>query len=204
MDVRHGRAEGALAAAARRRRRALVLLHDRARGARLGSDDIADASGAGRRRVGDRRPQVVLVGGRGGRLRDRHGRHRPRRRPAPSRDTDHRPCRHAGRRGRPRGPDHGPPRARLDDALRGALHGRPRSRREHARRGGRRLPDRAEAARAGSHPPRHALARTDAARVRAHVLVRARARVVRRPARPTSRRCRTGSPTRRPRSRRAG
>ena len=38
-----------------------------------------------------------------------------------------------------------------------------------ARRAGRRLPDRAEAARAGAHPPRHALARPDAARVRADV-----------------------------------
>ena len=91
--------------------------------------------------------------------------------------------RHAWRRGRARDPDDGPPRARLDDALRGALHGRPRPGREHARRGGRRLPDRAEAARAGSHPPRDALARPDAARVRAHVRVLARARVVRRAAR---------------------
>ena len=55
---------------------------------------------------------------------------------------------------------------------------------EPARRRGRRLPDRAEAARPGPHPPRHALARPDAARVRADVHVLARARGVRRAARP--------------------
>ena len=40
-------------------------------------------------------------------------------RAAPARDADHRPRRHAGGRDRARGPDHGPSRARLDDALRG-------------------------------------------------------------------------------------
>ena len=45
------------------------------------------------------------------------------------------------------------------------------------------LPDRAEAARPGAHPPRDALARPDAARVRADVHVLARARGVRRAAR---------------------
>ena len=96
---------------------------------------------------------------------------------------DHRPGGHARRGGRPRGSDHGTPRSRLDDALRGALHGRARPCREHAGRGGRRLPHRAEAARARPHPPRHALARPDAARVRAHVHLRARAGGLRRPAR---------------------
>ena len=47
----------------------------------------------------------------------------------------------------------------------------------------RRVPDRAEAARTGTDPPRHALARADAARVRADVRAGARARGVRRPAR---------------------
>ena len=68
----------------------------------------------------------------------------------------------------------------------------------------RRLPDRAEAARPGPHPPRDALARPDAARVRADVHARARARGVRLARSPTSRRSRTGSPTRPPRSRPAG
>ena len=82
-----------------------------------------------------------------------------------------------------RDPGDGPRGTRLDDALRGALHGRARAGREHARRAGRRLPDRAEAARAGADPPRDALARPDAARVRADVRARARARGLRRPAR---------------------
>ena len=47
----------------------------------------------------------------------------------------------------------------------------------------RRVPHRAEAAGPGPHPPRDALARPDAARVRADVLVRARAQGVRRAAR---------------------
>ena len=183
LAVRDGGAEGALAAAARGRRGPLVLLHDGARRVRIGPDRAADARGAGRRRVGHRRAQVVLVGRRGCRVRDRDGRHRPRRRAAPPRDPDHRPGRDARCRGRPRDSDHGPPRARLDDALRGALHGCTRPGREHARRGGGRVPHRAEAPRAGTHPPRHALARPDAARVRADVLVRARAGGLRRAAR---------------------
>ena len=54
---------------------------------------------------------------------------------------------------------------------------------EHARRRGRRLPDRAEAPRPRAHPPRDALARPDAARLRADVRVLARARDVGRAAR---------------------
>ena len=96
---------------------------------------------------------------------------------------DHRSGRYAWGRGRASDPDDGTSRSRVDDALRGALHGCPRSGREHARRGGRRLPHRAEAPRPRPHPSRHALARPDAARVRAHVHVLARARVVRRAAR---------------------
>ena len=67
--VRHRRAEGALPAAARRGRDALVLRHDRAGGGRLRPDAAARARGARRRRVGDRRAQVVLVGRRRRRLR---------------------------------------------------------------------------------------------------------------------------------------
>ena len=88
-----------------------------------------------------------------------------------------------GLRADPADPGHGARRPRLVDALRGALHRRPRSARERARRAGRRLPDRAEAARPGTDPPRHALARPDAAGVRADVLLLARARGRRRPAR---------------------
>ena len=75
---------------------------------------------------------------------------------------------------------------------------------ERARRAGRRLPDRAEAARAGPDPPRHALARPDAAGLRADVrATRSSARSAARRS-PRSRPSRTGSPTRPPRSRRAG
>ena len=86
-------------------------------------------------------------------------------------------------------------------ALRNPLRGRARAGHEHARRARRRLPHRAEAPRTGPHPSLHALARPDAARVRPHVHVLARS--ARRSAArwPTSRRSRTGSPTRPPRSR---
>ena len=52
--------------------------------------------------------------------------------------------------------------------------------RQRPRRARRRLPDRAEAARAGPDPPRHALARPDAAGLRADVPLFARARGLRR------------------------
>ena len=202
--VRHGRAEGALPAPARRGRGALVLLDDRARGAGLRPDDAAHPRRARRRRLGDRRPQVVLVGRRGRGVRDRDGGHRPGRAPARAGDADPRSGRHARRRGRPRRPDDGARRPWLVDPLRGALHERPRAGREHARRRGRRLHDRPEAARPRPHPPRDALARPDAARVRADVhATRSSAR--RSAARsPTSRPCRTGSPTAPPRSTPAG
>ena len=95
--VRHRRAEGALALPARRRRDPLVLLDDRARGAGLRSDDAAHACGARRRRLGDRRPQVVLVGRRGRGVRDRHGGHRSRtpRRTRARRRSSSRPTRRA-------------------------------------------------------------------------------------------------------------
>ena len=120
-----------------------------------------------------------------------------------ARVADHRARRHAGRRGRPADPGARPRGQRLVDALRGLVPRRARAGREHARRAGRRVPDRAEAARAGPHPPRDALARPDAARVRADVL--ATRSSARRSARgsPTSRRSRTGSPTRPPASTRA-
>ena len=89
--VRHGRPEGALPRAARRGRDAVVLLYDRARGLRRRPDRAADDRAARRRRVGDRRAQVVLVGRRGRRLRDRHGRHRAGRRAAPADEPDPRP-----------------------------------------------------------------------------------------------------------------
>ena len=80
---------------------------------------------------------------------DRHGRHRSRRRAAPARVDDPRPDRHARLRARAARPGDGPRGPRLGHALRDALHRRARAAREHARRARRRLPDRAEAARAG-------------------------------------------------------
>ena len=145
----------------------------------LRPDHAPDARRARRRRVGDRRAQVVLVGRRRRGVRDRDGRHRPGRARALARVADRRPRRHAGRRGRSAGPGDGPRGQRLVDALRGLVPRRPRAGRERARRAGRRVPDRAEAARPGPHPPRDALARPDAARVRADVRLLARARGVR-------------------------
>ena len=182
VALRDGRAEGAVARAARRRRRALVLLDDRARGARLRPHDAADAGRARRRPLGDRRAQVVLVGRRGRGVRDRHGGHRPRRRAAPARDADHRSRRHPGVEVVRAIPTLGHAAAAGRPTARCATRASA-SRPEHPRRARRGLPDRAEAARAGADPPRHALARPDAARVRAHVLVRTRARGLRRPAR---------------------
>ena len=189
--------------AARRGRDAVVLLDDGAGGLRRGPDRAADDGRARRRRVGDRRSQVVLVGGRGRRVRDRHGGHRSGRGAARADVADPRSGRHAGAADRARAGLRSP-RPRLVDALRGLVLRRACARLERAWWPGRRLPDRAEAARPGSHPPRDALARPDAARVRADVLAtRSNAR---RSAdgSPTSRRCRTGSRIPPPRSRRAG
>ena len=183
-SVRHRRAEGAMARAARRRRDPFVLLDDRAGGARLRPDDAPHARCARRRRLGDRRAQVVLVRRRRRRVRDRDGRDRPRRRPARARDADHRPGGHAGRRRRAPDPGHGPRAARgWSTHCEVRYTGVRVPVTNMLGDGGRRVPDRAEAARPWAHPPRHALARPDAARVRADVLVRARARDVRRAAR---------------------
>ena len=180
--VRHAGAAGALPRAARRRPGAVVLLDDRAGRGRLRPDAPAHEGGARRRRVGDRRPQVVL---------ERRGRRRPsgscsrsptRMRRLQARDDDPGAGRHA--RARDRAPDvgDGPRRAGLEHPLRGALRGRPGPGREHARRARRGVPARPEAPRPGPDPPRHALARADAAGLRPDVLLRARARGVRRPA----------------------
>ena len=182
-SLRHRGAEAAVPPAARRRRGAFLLRHDRTGGGGVRPDAAARACRARRRRVGDRRAQVVLLGSRRRCVRRRDGRDRARGGAAPARLDDPRPDRHAGLRARAAHPGHGTRRPGLGHALRDALHRRPRPAREHARRAGRRLPDRAEAARAGPDPPRHALARADAARVRADVYARARAGGVRRPAR---------------------
>ena len=157
-----------------------------------------------RGRMGHRRSQVVLVGRRGSGLRDRHGDHRSRTRephrrasqilvPADTPGITIEPVPVMGHRGRG-WTTHC--EVTYDGVRVPAANVLGRARR--------RLPHRAEAARPWPHPPRHALARPDAARLRPHVLVLARS--ARRSAgrSPRSRRCRTGSPTRRPRSTRAG
>ena len=161
---RHRRAEGALAASAAGRRPAVGLLDDRARHRRRRPDAAAHARGSTRRRrVGDQRPQVVLLQRVDRRLPDRHGGDRPRRAAAPARVDVHRPGRHARREHRARRPDDGAPRGVLRQARRprrDPLRGRARPAPTHllgAR--GRRLPDRPAPARPGPHPPLHALAR---------------------------------------------
>ena len=129
--------EGALAAPAAGRRPAQRLQHDRARHARVRSHPAAHQRPARRRRLGDRRAQVVHLERVDRRLPDRDGRHRPRRPPLAARLDVHRPGRHA------RGPD----RARrahdgapvggvrlLRGTLRSRLRGRPPARRGAARR----------------------------------------------------------------------
>ena len=74
---RDARAEGALPVPAARRRPEVRLQHDRARHGRLGPDAAEDRGGQGRRRLGDQRPQVVLLQRLDRRLPDRDGRHRP-------------------------------------------------------------------------------------------------------------------------------
>ena len=98
-------------------------------------------------------------------------------------EPDHRPGRRAGCRRSSRCRTLGHRGPRLDDALRGDLQRRARAGGEPPRRAGRRLPHRTEAARAGPHPSRHAVARADAARVRPDVRAGARAGGVRRAAR---------------------
>ena len=81
---------------------------------------------------------------------------------------------------------------------------RPRPEGQPARRARRRLPDRPAAPRPGSHPPLHALAGCLSPRVRHALRALADAPRARLAAAPTSRRSRTGSPTRPPRCRRRG
>ena len=143
------------------------------------------------------------------RLPHRHGRHRPRRAPAPARVDVHRPGRHARAwtssatcptMEHPPGAVRQARRPRRDPSTRTCAC--PRD--EPARRRGRGLPARPAAARPGPHPPLHALARRRAAGVRHALRARDVPRRARRRCSPRSRPCRTGSPTRRPRCRPRG
>ena len=131
-DGGHARAEGPLAASAAGGRSAQRVQHDRAGHAGLRSDAAAHARGARRRRVGDRRAQVVLLERVDRRLPDRDGRHRPRRARLAAGVDVHRPDRHAGRGDPARRAHHGAPVGavrRLRRARRNRLRGRARTRR---------------------------------------------------------------------------
>ncbi len=122
-DGGHGGAEGPLAAPAARRRPAQRLQHDRAEHAGLGPDAAEHARGARRRRLGDRRAQVVHLQRLDRRLPDRDGGHEPRRAALAARLDVHRAERHAGRRDRARRADDGAPVGALR-RLRRALRNR--------------------------------------------------------------------------------
>ena len=130
--ARHRRAEGKVAGAAARGPDPLLLLDDRARGLRLGPDPAAGARRPRRRRVGDRRPQVVHLRRRRRRAGDRDGRHRPRRPPLRARlddlRADRRPRLQPGAADPGDGPRQGP------RPLRDPLRRMPRPRRQPARR----------------------------------------------------------------------
>ena len=120
--------------AARRGRDAVVLRDDRARGVRRRPDRAADACGARRRRVGDRRAQVVLVAAPRAPASGSSWRSPT---PTPSRTGAMSqilvPADTPGDRDRAGAGDR-PPGPRLVDALRGDVHGRARPGREPARR----------------------------------------------------------------------
>ena len=204
---RHRRAEGALAAPAAGGRPQVGLLDDRARDRGLGPDRAAHARRARRRRLGPQRPQVVLLERLDRRLPHRHGGHRARRPTPPARLDVHRAGRHPGRDDRPRRGDDGAPGRVLRQARqprRDPLRGRPPRPRGAAGGGRRRLPHRPAPPRPRAHPSLHALAGRVAARLR-HALRARDATAMRRAACwATSRRCRTGSPTRPRRCRRRG
>ncbi len=190
-------------AAARPRRGPQLLRHDRAGARRLEPRLARHHRPARRRRLRDRRPQVVHLLGRRRRLRDRDGGDRPAK-PAPhprasqilvptdtpgfqlvAEPAGHGRARRAAGRATPRCGSTG---VRVPA-------GQP------PRRGGRRLRARPGAAGAGPHPPLHALDRHLRARLRPDVRARRHARARPRPARSAAASsCRPGSPRAAPRS----
>ena len=133
--VRHATSRRSVPAAAGRGRDEVVLLDDRAGGLGRRPDRAAHDGRARRRRVGDRRSQVVLVGRRGRRVRDRHGGHRSGRGAARADVADPRSGRRAGAADRARSGLRAP-RPRLVDALRGLVLRRACARLEPAWRAG--------------------------------------------------------------------
>ena len=176
---RHQGAEEEVAGAAARRRAAQRVLDDRARGRRLRSQADPHARAARRRRVGDRRPQVVHLERVARRLPDHDGGDRSRRatRSRGRRCSSCRPSTPGMKivRDVPMHVRPGPQDRRSGRPLRGASTTAAASpSRTWWRRGGDRTGLRAgaEAARPRPHPPRHALARHLAARLRHDVRAR--------------------------------
>ena len=205
-DRRLRRAEGALAGAAAGRRDDLGLLDDRARERRLRPDAAEDPRRPRRRRVGHRRPQVVLLERLDRRLPDPDGGHRPRCAAARPRLDVRRSHRHPRRRHRARRGDDGAPEppswAKYGNHA--EIYYRDVRLPAEALLGGRRrgLQDRPAAALPRPHPPLHALARGLPARLRHALRALAEPRIRTARCWPTSRRYRTGSRTRRRRWRR--
>ena len=179
--ARHRRAARALPRPAARGRDAQLLLDDRARGLRLGPDHAPDPGRPRGRRVGHQRAQVVHLGRRRRGLRDRDGRHRPRRRAVQPRLDD--PGADRQPRLQPRPPRLGDGPRRRARPLRDPLRGLRRARVLPARRARRRLRRRPGPPRPRPHPPLHARDRHRRARDRDDVRARQHPPRLRRPAR---------------------
>ena len=161
--LRHRRAEGALPAPAARGRDLLLLLDDRA-ARRRRPDAVQDPGGAGRRRVGHQRLEVLLVQRQDRRVPHRHGGDQPRRQRLQGHVDVPGADRHAGRRascatsglaGEPLG--EGSPRPH-------PLRRRAGAGRRAARRRGPGVRHRPDPPRRRAHPPRHAHDRPGPAR----------------------------------------
>ena len=204
---RHAGAEGALAPPTARRGAQVGVLDDGAGDARLGPDAAAHACCARRRRVRPERAQVVHVERLDRGLPDRDGRDRPGCCAPRARLDVHRAGRCPGREHGAGRCQHGASLRALRDARRAHrdhLRGRAPRPRGPARKRRRGLPHLAAAARPWSHPPLHAVARAGAARLRHDVRAGRCTGPSAGASCATSRRCRTGSRTPRPRCRRRG
>ena len=197
-DVRHPRAEGALADPAARRPDPFGVRDDRAGRRVLRRHEHRDQDRARRRRVRRQRAQVV------DHRRDepadgdlhRHGQDRPGRVAAPAAEPAARPARHPGAHRRPADARARLRRPRARRARGAAVRGRARARDEPDRRRGRRLRHRAGAPRPGPDPPLHAVHRRGRAGHRADVPARRRTGRLRPTAVRAGRRSAAGSPSR--------
>ncbi|CAI8703154.1 LigA [Burkholderia ambifaria] len=157
--VRDAGAARTVAAAAAARRDPVGVRDDRARRGIVGCDQHHDAYPARRRRLRDRRPQVVHHERRASELQDLHrdGQDRSRCRVAPAAEHDPRAARHAGRDDRAQ--HHGGQSPCAGRALRDHVRQCAGAGAQPARRGRQRLRARAGAPRPGPHPSLHAFDR---------------------------------------------